>query len=276
MYRENRIGSLILLTLVVFFCVPFASQAQTTAREPFKIGETLTYKAEYNRAILRGIDVADLTFKIVKSIDSDKNDSKILFQGEAQSKGTLLKLFRFNFLQKIDSTVETSDEFKILRTVRHDKQDKRIRDGEAVFDYKKNRVTYRETDPNNPQSAPRMITSPLEDSVQDLLSAIYFLRRQPLTVGKTFEISISESGVVYQIPIKVVSKEKQNSIYGKIWTIRVEPEIFGDKRLIQGEGKMILWLTDDARRLPVRSQIQAKIGKVEIKLRSAAGLQPAK
>lgn len=48
---------------------------------------------------------------------------------------------------------------------------------------------------------------------------------------------------------------------------RIEPEVFGNNRLIEQEGSMILWITDDARRLPVRSQIKTDLGKLEVKLK---------
>jgi hypothetical protein len=31
---------------------------------------------------------------------------------------------------------------------------------------------------------------------------------------------------------------------------------------------MIIWITDDARRLPVRSRVNASVGKIEISIRS--------
>jgi hypothetical protein len=123
---------------------------------------------------------------------------------------------------------------------------------------------------------PRMITSPLETSAQDLVSAIYYLRRQPLAVGKEFNVNLSDSGVIYEVPVKVVAREMQKSVLGKLWTLRVEPQIFGGKLPLAGEGKMFIWVTDDARHLPVRAQIQANIGKIEIKLRRAENLQPVK
>ena len=55
---------------------------------------------------------------------------------------------------------------------------------------------------------------------------------------------------------------------GKKWCWRVEPQVFGDNRLIAQEGDMTLWITDDARRIPVRARIHAKIGKLEVKLKS--------
>jgi hypothetical protein len=253
--------------------VGVSSAVKNAAAEPFAVGETLTYEAKWSKSLLRGIDVADLNFKIIKAPDGGGN--RLLFQGEAISKGTLMKIARFSFLQKIDSTVDANN-FRILHTIRRDEQKDRIRDGEAQFDYKSNRVVYREIDPNNPERAPRTITSPLETATHDLLSAVYFLRRQPLAVGKDFELSVSDSGVVYQIPVKVVAREQLKTVIGKVWTLRVEPEVFGDRRLVPGEGKMIIWFTDDARHLPVRSQIQADIGKIEIKLKQAEGLVAAK
>jgi hypothetical protein len=36
---------------------------------------------------------------------------------------------------------------------------------------------------------------------------------------------------------------------------------------------MFIWITDDARRIPVRSQVNSPIGRVEIKLKSAKNLK---
>ena len=91
----------------------------------------------------------------------------------------------------------------------------------------------------------------------------------PLAAGKRFEISISDSGVVYKVPVAVTGREEQNTVLGKVWCFRLEPEIFGTGRLIEKTGKMILWMTDDDRHTPVRAQISAPIGRVDIKLKSA-------
>jgi hypothetical protein len=36
---------------------------------------------------------------------------------------------------------------------------------------------------------------------------------------------------------------------------------------------MVIWITDDARRIPVRSQVNASIGKIEIKIQSISTKQ---
>jgi hypothetical protein len=44
-------------------------------------------------------------------------------------------------------------------------------------------------------------------------------------------------------------------------------------RLVEKEGDMTIWITDDARRLPVRAQINSDLGRIEVKLKTASGLK---
>jgi hypothetical protein len=250
--------------LFVFaFCFSSAFAQSSKKIEAYTVGEKLVYEAKFSKAVFRGIAVADLNF----SVERAPNDSDYLIKAEARSKGTVAKLFKYKVYQNIQSTVD-DDNFSVLKTVKRDEQKERVRDSTAVFNYKNREVTYIENDPNDTARAPRIVASSIESGVQDLVSGIYTLRRLPLAVGKTFEISISDSGLVYKVPVRVTAREEIRSILGKNWCFRIEPEIFGDNRLIEQEGSMILWITDDSRRLPVRSQINSNIGRVEVKLKS--------
>ncbi|HLA95747.1 MAG TPA: DUF3108 domain-containing protein [Pyrinomonadaceae bacterium] len=237
-------------------------------KPPFVEGETLTYEGKFNK-LLASISVAELTFTVDR-IDGDD----FLIKAEARSKSTLLKIFRYTFLQTIESTID-ADRFRAIKTVKHDVQKDRVRDSEALFDYKDKRVTYTEVDPKEPNKAPRRIASAIEGTTHDLISGIYSLRMLPLAIGKTFQLQISDSGLVYDIPVKVTARERIKSEIGRFWCFRVEPLIFGPGRLIEKDGKMIIWITDDARRIPVRSQVSAPIGKIEIKIRSASNAKMA-
>src|SRR4030095_6320875 len=96
---------------------------------PFADGETLSYEGKISK-IIQGIAVADLTLTVSKTPEGDD----YLIKAEARSKGTLLKLFRFSFVQEMQSSID-SDNFRALRTVKHDVQKERIRNSEAIFDY---------------------------------------------------------------------------------------------------------------------------------------------
>jgi hypothetical protein len=159
----------------------------------------------------------------------------------------------------------------LLQTTKLDEQGNRRRTSEAVFDRAAGKVVWTERDPNNPAQEPRVISSNFSGAVQDLASIFYFLRTQPLAPGRSFEITISDSGRVYRVPVHVVEKKTMKTVLGKVSVLRVEPEVFGEGRLVRGRGKMSIWFTDDARRIPVRASISNEMGTLDIKLKSING-----
>ena len=237
--------------------------AASLAAVPFAPGETLTYEGKISK-IIRGIAVADLTF----TVSQPSPGSDFTVKADARSKGTLLKLFRFSFQQEIESTFGGATP-RVKLTKKHDVQKERVRDSEAIFDYRERRVTYTETDPKEPMRPPRRIASEIVPETHDLISAIYRLRMLPLAVGSTFTFTVSDSGLVYRVPVRVTAREIQKTVLGKVWCFRIEPDVFGPGRLIEREGSMVMWITDDNRRIPVRSQVHSDVGKIEIKLKSA-------
>jgi hypothetical protein len=226
-------------------------------------GETLKYEGKGNKMHV-SITIADLTF----SASASPNSNDLVIKSSAVSKGALLSLFRYSFLQQYESTIDT-DTFQILKTTKHDVQKERVRDSEAVFDYKTKRVSYIETDPKDPMRPPRKIASEIGEHVYDIISAIYGVRLLPLAIGKKFEFTVSDSGLVYKVPVAITAREQLRTVLGKVWCFRVEPQVFGKDRLIEREGKMIIWITDDARHTPVRSQLSTDFGKFDIKLKSS-------
>jgi hypothetical protein len=38
--------------------------------------------------------------------------------------------------------------------------------------------------------------------------------------------------------------------------------------MVEDKGKLTIWITDDARRLPVRARIDTNFGKVDVKLKT--------
>jgi hypothetical protein len=257
---KSRFLFLILVAIILTAGSVIAQPSPVKA--PFEIGETLTYDAKISK-IIQGISIAELTFTVAGGAEKDN----YLITADARSKGTLIKLARYSFVQKIDSVASRSD-LRALRTAKHDVQKERVRNSEAVFDYGDRRVTYTETDPNEPMRPPRLIASDLKGDTYDLVSGIYYLRTLPLAVGKTFDVTVSDSGLVYKVPVRVTRRERIKTEIGRVWCFKVEPEVFGEGRIIEREGSMIIWITDDARRIPVRSRVKTSFGKLEIKLKS--------
>ena len=242
---------------------------------PFEPTEELIYEGEFSKLLLRGIQIAEFRFTAQRmpvsatptSVRDDVPVTNLVFKGDVTAKGWFRKLFGVDFHFNIESVVEP-DTFRVLRTTKLDEQGKRVRASEAIFDRSANQVIWTERNPNDPASQPRVIQHALEGATHDFLSAIYFLRTQTLTPGRTFEIVMSDSGDVFRIPVKVGERKRMKTALGRVQTVRVDIELFGDERLIQGrKGNMKLWLTDDARRIPVRANLDADMGMLDIKLK---------
>lgn len=265
----SKFVNLLLLTFLLtagVFAQPSAGNgvSEPLPALPFETGEILTYEGKLSK-IISGISVAELTM----TFEGPTSGKGHVIKAEARSKGTLLKLFRFSFLQTIETTVDPRIQ-RSFSTVKQDVQKERIRNSEAIFDYNENRVTYTETDPKEPSRPPRKIASELQGPTHDIISSIYNLRTHPLAVGDSYEMIVSDSGLIYTIPVKVTGRERQKTAIGKVWCFRIEPEIFGPGRLIEREGSMLIWITDDAKKIPVRATVNTSIGKVDIKLKSVS------
>lgn len=243
---------------------------------PFETAEELVYEGEFTKALLRGVNIAELRFTAARApvatniAAQDKQvASAFRFTLEVVSKGIVTKLFRLSFRQRVESTVEPAS-FSVLQTNKLDEQGKRHRISEAVFDRNAGRVVWTERDPNDPNRPPRVVTNQLSGATQDIASAFYFLRSQPLAVGQSFEMLVSDSGQIYRTPVRVTERKKMKTVLGQVWTLRVEPEVFGEGHLLRGKGKMAIWFTDDERRIPVKAQISNELGTLDIKLKRAA------
>ncbi len=276
----------ITVTMIVFalqLLLVFASSSPARLRAfaasdtqpalPFASAEKLVYEGEFTRSLLRGIDVADLSFSYTylpaqEQFKSGGNSQAAMrFTAEAVSKGVVSKLFGITFRQRVESTVEPGT-FSVLNTSKLDEQGKRKRTSVAVFDHEVGKVVFTELDPNDVSRPPRVVTTELNGRVLDIASAFYYLRTLKLEPGMTFEIVISDTGQLFQTPIKVVKRERMKTTLGEINTLRVVPELFGDGHLIRGKGDITIWFSDDVRHIPVRAKINNNLGRLDIKLKS--------
>jgi hypothetical protein len=254
--------------LLASFCVLHGQLPAASAR--MFDGETLKYDGNISK-VWRSFSVAELTFTSKFDTASDQ----LVIRSQAVSQGTLIKLFRYSFLQQYETAVDGST-FDVLKTTKHDVQKERVRDSEALFDYRDKRVRFVETDPKDATRPPRRIASEIDRPMYDIISAIYGVRMVPLAVGQRLQFNVSDSGLVYKVPFAVTAREQKKTIFGKVWCFRVEPEIFGKDRLIEKEGSMVIWYVDDPHRTPVRSEVKTEYGSFTIKLKSSSVIKPSK
>lgn len=251
-----------------------------TGTRHFELGEELYFEAEFSRSLLRKLDVADLKFRATRTPLSENNaDTKpyaLTLSADVASKGFFVRLFNLKFRERVESTVEPHS-FTVQRTKILDEQGKRVRTTESTFDRATGKMTWTSSDPNNPSAEPRHAIADFSGQLQDVLSAIYFIRTQPLQVGKSFEVFVGDGGKVYKIPVKVVEKKRMKTILGRVDVLRVNPELFGPERLIDEEkGELSIWITDDARHIPVGGKVKTDYGTFDIRLKRITTNPPAR
>lgn len=262
------------LAISIAASAPFAHAQRSDPKagpRHFELGEELHFEAEFSRALLRKLDVADLKFSATRTpVSAESQEARpyaLTFSADVASKGFFARLFNLKFRERVESTVEPVS-FTVQRTTILDEQGKRVRTTESTFDRSQGKMTWTSRDPNNPSAEPRHAIADFSGQLQDVLSAIYFIRTQPLEVGKTFEVFIGDGGRVYKIPVKVVERKRMKTILGRIDVLRVNPELFGPERLIDEEkGEFSIWVTDDTKHIPVGGRIKTDYGTFDIKLK---------
>jgi hypothetical protein len=289
--RKLKTISLILagtLAVAVLILVPTGhAQKATSPTTPrsFEPLEELHFEAEFSRALVRRLDVADIKFRAARTpinepiFTGDKPDGSsyaLTFSAEVTSKGFFARLFNLNFREVVESIVEPLT-FTVKKTTIVDEQGKRVRTTESTFDRSQGKMIWTLRDPNNPDSKPRQAIADFSGAqLQDILSAIYFIRTKPLEIGKSFDIYIGDGGRVYTIPVKVVEKKRMKTVLGPVDALRVNAELFGPERLIdEKNGEFFLWVTDDARHIPVGGHVKTDYGTFDIKLKRVITNAPA-
>ena len=270
-----------LFAILLLSAVPAALAQKSAGPRHFEFGEELHFEAEFSKAVLRKIDVADLKFRASRTPVNEPQESAdarpyaLTFSADIKSKGFLARLFNLDFRERVESTVEPIS-FTVEKTKILDEQGKRVRETQATFDRSKGKMTWSLRDPNNPNAEPRHKITDFSGQLQDVLSAIYFIRTQRLEVGKSFEIYIGDGGKVYKIPVQVVEKKRMKTILGRVDVLRVNPELFGPERLIDEEkGEFSIWVTADARHIPVSGRVKTDYGTFDIKLKRVINDRPA-
>lgn len=274
-----------------------SNDSQTPKPLPFEVDEELIYQADFSKLLLRGIEIAEFRFTVERAqplaearttdaaaasataaasastatpANAAAQSSNLVFKGDVRAKGWFRKIFGIDFHYNHEATV-APDTLLILHTSKLDEQGKRVRVSDAVFDRATNVVTWTERNPNDPQAEPRVVRNVLDGAAHDFISAIYFLRTQQLRPGQSFELAVSDSGQTVRVPVRVLERKTVKSVVGRVPTLRVEIDLFGAGRLVNDrQGEMTLWITDDARRLPVRARLTADVGTLDIKLKKVS------
>jgi len=106
-------------------------------------------------------------------------------------------------------------------------------------------------------------TAPI--GVQDILSAMYYIRGRPIAVGQDIVLDVN-TRQNWPLVVRVLAKQHVKTAAGRFDAYLVEPALRHEGIFIQKGNRLQIWLTDDAKHVPVMMKVDVFFGSITAKL----------
>jgi hypothetical protein len=186
------------------------------------------------------------------SLEATNNKGSLTIVSKANSAPVISAIYRVEDYARSDVVNGKPVSFKIKQHEGRYRSNK-----ETIFDSKNNKITFY----NHIKGEKTEHNSAYKTS-WDVISGFYYLRTFSLEPGRTVYINIFDSNKFYNAEVKVIGKEKI-SIFNnqEVNTIVIKP-VLQSEGLFRKKGDILIWLTDDEYRIPVKLETSISIGKV--------------
>ncbi|MCX6122538.1 MAG: DUF3108 domain-containing protein [Ignavibacteriales bacterium] len=219
----------------------------------FTRGERLVYDVGYSF-----ITAAEAVFSIpeIQTI-SERECYQVLF--------TVNTTKTFSFFYKVDDRYETMIDKKGIFPWRYSQ---RIREGKysndfaAEFDQLHNVATTKEG------------RYPIPPYVHDVVSAMFYYRTMDFSKSRPGQKEYLQNFTkdkTYQLAVKFIGYQQISVDAGTFDCVVVEPLIM-EGGLFKSEGRIIIWMTNDERKIPVKVSTKVPIGSIDAELREYSGI----
>jgi len=115
---------------------------------------------------------------------------------------------------------------------------------------------------------------PIPEYVHDIMSAFYFARTLDFTNSEPGDGTILNNfykDKTHELKVNFLGRQELEVEAGTFKTIVVEP-LVKEGGLFKSEGRIVVWLSDDERKIPVRVNTKVVIGSIDTELNSFSGL----
>jgi hypothetical protein len=175
---------------------------------------------------------------------------------------------------KVDDTYESyfgKKEGLPFRFIRKIDEGGYTKDVEINFDHK-NEVAVLNDKKNN-----KKINFTLQDSVQDLLSAFYYLRNnygfKDLVLGESIKLNmLYDDDGIFPFKLKYLGKEVLRTKFGKVECLKFRPYVQSG-RVFKEQESLSLWVSNDENKIPIRIKADLAVGSIKADLDGYNGLK---
>lgn len=251
-----------LLALMVFWLSAFTSQGTDyEVASTFQSGEWFKFRIHYGwfNASYATLELRD-----------EKLNGKEVFHVVGYGKTTGLASVFFNVEDNYESYFDkrTGQPYKFIRKI---SEGGHTKDVEINFDYNTNKATLID------HKRDRKQTFKIQDDIQDLVSAFYYLRENwdidNLTKGDEYVSNmLFDDDGVYKFKLKFLGRETIKTKFGQVKCLKFRPYVQSG-RIFKEEESLTLWVSDDANKMPIRVKADILVGSIKADLEAFKGLK---
>jgi hypothetical protein len=227
---------------------------------PFRPGEKLTYSVTWS--VFEAGEVSAL----LEESGSGPDDYQVVTT--AQSHGIVSTLYKLDdrYQSRFNPRTICSEGIS-----KHVVEGRRRKQTEIVFDSSRKLAILDDRNLAKSSEPPKHDEHPIPSCVQDVISAFYYLRAQPMHVGDRIPVPVNDGSKTTVVTAEVQAREEIDTPLGRRYAFRVEPAVFGPGSVYQRKGRMLIWFSDDAQRLPLRIKAMLSVGTLTGTLVSVSG-----
>ncbi len=220
----------------------------------FQVGEKLTFSVGYEfvpagKSILSVVGILEINGRSVYQITSRTSSYRF-----------------FDPFFKVRDEITSYIDTKTLQSI---KFRKRLREGSYSYDYSVDFDPASMSAVSKSPNGARLVEIP--EFTLDVLSAMYYMRTLDLKIGRTVTVTVLDNDKLYPLDIKTVRRERISTRAGTFDCLVIIPELKSGG-LFKNEGRIIAWVTDDHRKIPVLMKSKAIIGDIIVELQKVEGL----
>jgi len=222
---------------------------------PFGPGESLRFSIEY------GMIKAGSAWLEVAAMETYRGRACYHLVSRAESNDFMSKIYKVR--DRIDSLIDAEGLYS-YRYRKHIREGDYKKDYDASYDPAGGKVKY--TDGRVYGMTP---------FAKDGLAAFYYVRFVPLEIGRDVVIPHHSDQATGEIVVKVHRRETIDVPAGKFACIVIEP-VMAAGGIFKNSGNLTIWVTDDARRIPVLMKSKIPVGSIDAVLQEIKPGKPAR
>lgn len=242
------------IALAIFLAiVALESSAQSAEKKPqaYSPGEKLTFDVSWSI-----FPAGKVTATLSRDNDGPRDFYRVTTTADSQGFASLLYKVQDEFQSVFNP--ETVCSIEISKQINEGSRHKITK---ITFDHDRGLAILDERDAGGGDKHPKHEEHEIPPCAQDIITAFYYVRSQPLHVGQKLKLAINDGSKTKIVVAAVTERKKIQTPLGDREALRVEPSVFGN--LYENKkGKIVIWFSDDEYHFPLRIRAALKMGAI--------------